>query len=110
MTADLVIPALFLGFLGWLIPRLLSLVFAEGVRPLIGLTVTSALLLYLIGAGVFLGLYLYQGIGLRTLLLPGLGPTLLHFARLGLAAALIWGPIMLLSVAGLPRHWVHKTW
>jgi len=25
-------------------------------------------------------------------------------------ASMIWTPIMVLSVAGLPRKWVHKKW
>jgi hypothetical protein len=33
-----------------------------------------------------------------------------HFGRLAVVSALIWGPIMLLSVAGLPKHWVKETW
>ena len=33
-----------------------------------------------------------------------------HFLRLGLVSALVWAPIMILSVAGLPRHWKEETW
>ena len=54
--------------------------------------------------------YLVQGVPLATLFEPGLASGLVHFARLGLISALIWGPILILSVARLPKYWVEETW
>jgi hypothetical protein len=33
-----------------------------------------------------------------------------HFGRLGLLSGLFWLPVMILSVASLPRKWVKETW
>ena len=106
----LLLPALVLALLGWVVPRLLSLAFPEGVRPLLILAFVATVLMVLIGALFFLALYLFQGVPLATLFEPGLASGLLHFGRLGLISALIWGPILILSVAGLPKYWVEETW
>ena len=111
MLADgLVVPALLLALVGWLVPRGLSLAFPEGVRPLLALAFVSTLLMIALATALFVALYAWQGVPLATLLEPGLLSGLVHFARLGLVSALIWGPIMVLSVAGLPQHWTRATW
>jgi hypothetical protein len=33
-----------------------------------------------------------------------------HFPRLAAQSALIWGPVMVLSVADLPRRWRKEEW
>jgi hypothetical protein len=33
-----------------------------------------------------------------------------HFAVLSLRSALIWGPVMVLSLANLPRGWREAEW
>lgn len=109
-TDGLIIPALVLALVGWLVPRMLSLVWPEGVRPLLLLTFVATLIMLVLGMGFFLGLYLWQGVPLDLLFEPGLGAGIAHFLRLGLISALLWGPIMILSVAGLPRQWVKETW
>ncbi len=110
MIDGLLIPALGLALAGWLVPRGLFLLFPEGVRPLLWLGACATLILFVLGGLAFFALYLVQGVPLEVLFAPRLGPTLLHFARLGLASSLIWAPLMLLSIAGLPRLWVHETW
>lgn len=106
----LVFPAAFLALLGWLVPRLLSRVFAEGVTPLLILTFVSTLIMLVLGMGFFLALYIWQGAPIDTLFEAGVVAGLLHFGRLGLISALLWAPIMILSVAGLPKHWIKETW
>lgn len=106
----LLIPALVLALVGWLVPRGLSLVFSEGVRPLMLLAFVSTLLMLVIGTGFFLALYLLQGVPLSVLFEGSTLAGVAHFLRLGLISALLWGPIMILSVAGLPKHWVKETW
>lgn len=109
-TDGLVIPALALALLGWIVPRLLSLVFPEGIRPLLVLAFVATLVMFVFGMLFFVALYIVDGVPLSRLFSDGLAPGLLHFGRLGLVSGLIWGPILVLSVAGLPRHWVEETW
>lgn len=106
----LVVPAGLLALLGWLVPRLLSLVWPEGVRPLIGLALASAALMVGASALVFLGLYLWQGVPIALLASAGWGAFAWHFLRLGALSTLFWGPILILSVAGLPRTWTRAVW
>ena len=110
ITDGLIVPALVLALLGWLVPRMLSLFWPEGVRPLLLLAFSATLIMLALGMVFFLGLYLWQGVPLDILFEPGLGAGIAHFLRLGLISALLWGPIMILSVAGLPKHWVKETW
>jgi hypothetical protein len=109
-SSGLLFPALALGVLGWLVPRLLARVWPEGVGPLLLLAFIATFLLLALAAGFFLLLYALQGAPVAALFEPGLGAGLGHFLRLGLLSALVWAPVMVLSVAGLPRHWKVKTW
>ena len=110
LESGLVLPALLLALVGWLVPRMLSLVFPEGVRPLLVLAFVATILMVLIGSGFFVLLYVIQGIPMAVLFEPGLASGIVHFGKLGLISALIWGPILILSVAGLPKTWVKETW
>jgi hypothetical protein len=107
---DLLIPSLALALVGWLVPRGLSLVWPEGVRALFGLGFVATLVMLVLAAVFFFALYLVGGVPLGALVEGGWGPTVAHFGRLAVISALIWGPIMVLSVAGLPKHWVKETW
>ncbi len=106
----LVLPALALAVMGWLVPRLLARVFPEGVRPLLALACLSAALMLLLGMAFFAALYRWQGVPWEVLLEAGWGGLVLHFLRLGSISALLWGPVLLLSVAELPRRWTRATW
>lgn len=106
----LIIPAAVLALLGWLVPRGLFLIFPEGIKPLLWLAFTAVIAMFGLGMGFFLLLYLWQGAPLDVLFEAGLMPGLAHFAKLGLISALLWAPIMILSIAGLPKHWVSDTW
>jgi hypothetical protein len=70
----------------------------------------STVLLFVIAACFFVVLYIWQGVPFAQIMAPGWMVNLSFFGRLGLMSAIIWGPIMLLSVAALPRRWVNKTW
>ncbi|SHI54821.1 hypothetical protein [Wenxinia saemankumensis] len=109
-ASGLIWPAATLGLLGWVVPRLLSLVFPEGVRPLLALAALSILIMLGLGMATFAGIYLWRGVPLGALAEGGIGPALGHFLRLGAVSAMFWGPVLLLSVAGLPRGWVNETW
>lgn len=110
LTSSLIFPALLLAALGWLVPKLLSLVFPEGVKPLLLLAFISTLVMTLLGALFFLALYLMQGIPLAALMADGAGQAIAHFGYLSLISALLWAPLMILSIASLPRHWTRATW
>ena len=110
ISSGLVIPALFLALMGWLVPKLLSLRWPEGVRPLMWLAATSLVLMLIIAMATFLVLYLWQGATMEQLFTLGVGNGLLFFLRLGFVSALIWAPIMVLSISGIPRSWVKETW
>lgn len=110
LSAGLLLPALALGVLGWLVPRLLARVWPEGVGPLLALALVSTLVLLALAAGIFLLLYAWQGAPVAALFEPGLAVGVVHFLRLGLLSALVWAPVMILSVAGLPARWTEERW
>ena len=107
---SLFVPALFLALLAFAIPRVLARGLPEGVRPLMLNALLSTVLLFVLSAVFFFGLYVWQGLSVAEILSPGRAATVVFFGRLGLIAGLIWAPIMILSVAGLPGKWVKETW
>jgi hypothetical protein len=109
-NAAIIYPVVFLGLLGWLVPKLLSLVMPEGVKPLMLIGFLATLLMFVISGLVFLGLYALQGVPMGELFAPGVFSAMIFFGELGMSAAIVWAPILILSVAGLPRQWVHETW
>lgn len=111
MISDgLFLPALILACLAFAVPRLLARVLPEGVGPLMLNAFLATILLFAISSLFFFGLYIWQGVSVDTIIAPGWAANVIFFGRLGLMAAIIWAPIMLLSVAGLPRKWVKETW
>lgn len=104
------LPALVLAVLGWAVPRALARVFPEGVWPLLFLALHATVILLVLSGLVFVALYLWRGLPVDVLFEAGLVAGLVHFGRLALGSALIWGPILVLSVAGLPKRWTHETW
>ena len=106
----LLFPAIILAMLSWLVPKLLSFVMPEGVKPLLLLALVSTLILFVLSSVFFFVLYLWQGVTLAQLADGGMATNILLFGRLGLIAGIIWAPIMVLSVASLPRHWKKEVW
>ena len=109
-TLGLMIPALVLAFTGWLVPRLLFHVFPEGVRPLFILAGVATLVMIALGMVFFAVLYLAGGVSFDMLLEPGWLAFLGHMLKLGAISALLWGPVMVLSVAQLPKRWKKEVW
>ena len=110
LSDGLFMPALLLAMAAFVMPRALGRLLPEGVRPLLINVLLSTVLLFVVSAIFFFCLYLWQGLPLDQIVAPGIAANVVFFGRLGLAAAIIWAPIMLLSVAGLPRKWVKETW
>ena len=109
-TQGLFFPALALGFLAWLVPKLVSMILPEGVKPLMLNALLSTLILGSLSGIYFLVLYLSQGASLSDFAAFGFASNVSFFGRLALTSGIIWVPIMILSVANLPRHWVKETW
>ena len=109
-SSGLVVPAVCLAALGWTVPRVLALFWPEGVRWLMGLALVSTVAMVCAGAGFFAVLYAVQGVNVGNLYgTHGLG-TFVHFGKLGLISGLLWAPLMVLSVAGVPKNWVREVW
>ena len=107
---SLLLPAVVLAVCAFVVPRLWARVLPEGVGPLMLNAFLSTLVLFLLSAALFLVLYAGQGVRLSDVLSLGVVSAIVYFGQLGLASAIIWGPILVLSVAGLPRRWVKETW
>ncbi len=110
LNSSLILPAFGLGLLGYLVPRVLALLLPEGVKALMLNGLLSTLLTYLAASALFVLLYQSQGAELTVLTTTGWLEFVVFFGRLGLISALIWAPIMILSLAGLPKRWIHETW
>ncbi|MCK0096179.1 hypothetical protein MWU60_11405 [Yoonia sp. F2084L] len=110
ISDSLLLPTFVLAMLAFVVPRLLAQALPEGVKFLLANAFLSTLLLFAISAMFFFCLYLWQGLSVADVAAPGLAANVFFFGRLGLAAGIIWAPIMILSVAGLPRKWVKETW
>lgn len=110
LSEGLVLPVAILMLAAFAVPRLFARVLPEGVTPLLLNAFLSTVVLFKLSAVLFVGLYVWQGLPLTDVAAQGLASSIVFFGRLGIAAAIIWAPVMLLSVAGLPRKWVHETW
>jgi len=104
------LPALALAVLGWVVPAVLARVMPEGVKALMLLGLVATFVVFAISALMFFALYVAQGANAGSLAQFGMLENLVFFGRLGLSSALIWAPILILSVANRPRHWVKETW
>ena len=110
VSDGLVVPVMVLAVLAYGVPRLLARWLPEGVTPLMVNALLSTVLLFALSAVFFALLYFWQGLPVDQLSGVGLAASVVFFGRLGLMSAIIWAPIMILSVAGLPRKWVKETW
>ena len=103
MTQQVALPLLALAGAAWLVPWGLGRLLPEGIGWLavVG-ALSTAILAVLAGAG-FAWLY-----GAAAPAVWSAAP--LHFAALSLRSAIVWGPIMVLSLANLPRGWRTARW
>lgn len=106
----LILPVICLAALGWTVPRVLAIFWPEGVKWLMGLALVSTIIMALCGAGFFAMLYTGQGVNMDDLYVTGGLSVPLHFAKLSLISALLWAPLMVLSLAGVPKNWVREVW
>lgn len=103
MIIEVALPLLAMGVAGWLVPWALGRLLPEGAWWLVFNAVLSTILLAA-GAGVgFLLLYGEAG-GVVWGTAPG------HVVALAARSALVWAPLMVLSLANLPRGWTRARW
>lgn len=110
LTDGLWAPVLVLGFLGWLVPRLLSGAMPETVTAVFLLGLVSTALMLLLAGAAFAGLYLLTGVPLSGFFAAGIEGGIWHFLRLGAMSGIIWAPILALSTASWPGRWKENTW
>lgn len=107
---SLFLPAVVLAMMAWFVPKLLSMVMPEGVKALLVIAFVSTVFLFGLSSGFFVALYFWQGMTWTQFAEYGLAANVVFYGKLGLIAAMIWAPFMVLSVANLPRSWVKKVW
>jgi len=107
MTA---LSAAVVALVGWFVPVVWARVLPEGARPLMLNAVLSTIGTAVVVAVLFALLYWVQGMPASALNEAGVVPVVVHFGRLSVSAGLIWVPIMILSLANLPRRWVKERW
>ncbi|KIT16470.1 hypothetical protein [Jannaschia aquimarina] len=88
---------------GWAVPRLAARVLPEGVGWLILNGAVSTVVLAGLAVVAFVWLYGEAGD-----VVWSQDPW--HFVRLSASAAILWGPMMVLSLAGLPKRWKEVVW
>ena len=110
MMSGLLLPALVLGLLGWLVPKLWSMLLPKGFAALAINAIISALTLSGLTGLYFVFAYWQAGVTLQALADQGAPGLLTYFGKLGLSAAIIWAPMMGLSLVGLTRRWGHAPW
>ena len=100
---DLVLPLLALAIAAWLVPWGFGKALPEGVAWLfVNGALSAAVLTALSAAGFW---WLYGDAGDAVLAAPPW-----QFIVLAARAAIVWAPIMVLSVANLPRGWREAEW
>ena len=100
---DLIAPIAALMAMAWALPWALGRALPEGVGWLLANGALSTLLLAGASAAGFWWLYGEAGDAV-------LRAAPWHFATLAARSALIWAPVMVLSLANLPRGWTRARW
>lgn len=103
MLTEVALPLVALAVAGWILPCALGRALPEGVGWLAVNAVLSTVLLLGLAAVGFVWLY-GPASGMVWRQAPG------YFLVQGARSALVWGPVMVLSLANLPRGWKRATW
>lgn len=106
----LLLPAMCLAALGWSVPRVIAIWWPEGAKWLMGLALVSTLVMCVFGAAFFAVVYAVNGISIADLWATGGVSVVLHFGKLGVMSALLWAPLMVMSLVYVPRNWVREVW
>ncbi len=97
---DVALPLIVLAVLAWLIPKAVARPLPEGAGWLVVNGALSACLL-----GALSGLYVLTGY-------PDMATTAAAIIVIlnGAKSALVWAPVLVLSLADQPRRWKSATW
>ena len=109
-AAELILPALGAVALAALVPWALSRALPEGVPALLLNAALSAVLMALAAAGYFLAAYHARDPEMTRALLARPAAALWRFGSLAALSALLWAPVLVLSLAQIPSRWRHATW
>ena len=110
MILHVALPVIGLIVIAAVLPALIERRVPETIGGMFLNAVLSAVVLTLVSAVYFFLSYLERSTAILDLIgvepASGVG----HFLKLGLAAGLIWGPVMVLVISFAPRRWKENTW
>lgn len=110
MILNLLLPALGLMVLSLAVTRGVEAVMPESLRGLAAIALVSALLVWVLTAAGFALLYLMEDSRVLALMSEAPSASVGHFLGLAARAALIWAPVLLLTVSTAPRRWKTAVW
>lgn len=110
MTTGLLIPALALMAAAFGLPHLLLRAMPESGRGLVLNGAVCAVVMVGLAAGYFLWAYAQAAPAVLKVFGERPGASLGYFLRLGAQSAVIWGPVLVLTVSYLPRRWREAVW
>ena len=110
MTLALLLPALGAVALAILVPWALSKALPEGVPALVLNAALSFALMALVAALYFLAAYWAESPEMTRALLSTPAAAAWRFGSLSMLSALLWAPVLVLSLAQVPGRWTHATW
>ncbi|MEM1235285.1 MAG: hypothetical protein AAGH70_14280 [Pseudomonadota bacterium] len=99
-SLELILPALVLVAVAWIVPTWLGKRLPETMLALGANLAVSAFIIWVFAALAFATSYALQGVPVRALI-----DGTQHFAGLGRASVLFWGPILLLAIVMQPQKW-----
>jgi len=110
LITGVALPLIAFSALAVILPRMLLPLMPESLAGLVANGLIVYVVIAIIAALFFFWAYTQQDTRVADLL--GLEPTqsALHFLRLGVLASLVWGPVLVLRVAGLHIHWKENSW
>ena len=107
---SLILPALGAVVLAALIPWALAKALPEGVPALLLNAALSLALMAAVAAGYFAAAYRAESPELTRALLAEPRAAIRRFGSLTALSALLWGPVLVLSLAQIPGRWREATW
>lgn len=106
----LILPALGAVALAALVPWALSKLLPEGVPALLLNGALSFAVMALAAAGYFVAAYHAESPAMTRALLSEPLAAAGRFGSLAALSALLWGPVLVLSLAQIPSRWREATW
>ena len=110
MILSVVVPVLLLGTLAIIVPRVFEALLPESVTGIALTGLLSTVVLWLLASAAFALLYAIEDARVLKLLADVPSAGVGHFLQLGINAALIWGPVLVLVLTTAPRRWKTSVW